>query len=191
LVAFLFCGCETTKSNIGETQKEKALPFNSILQTQNLTEGRLLVGLACKWEDLTSEEQEKALQIGYKKGDKIWKTSDPKGTSFKIPGGTLTITALEVDGAVELVLVPKGIFYLAPVSSVREDPLVKITHVIYRQKLGGGDEAFIRGTVQFECLNKPDQDIAQISGYKPGDEVLFYYGTRKGFEIKHKSFLSR
>jgi hypothetical protein len=148
----------------------------------------LLIGLPNPWENLTAKEQEKALKLGYKEGDSVWKTSDAKG-KLNIPE-KVSIKALNIDGSVQLVIDTKGMFELAPASRVVTPPLLKITHVILKQDFSGGNVSniiLLRGTAKFEDLSDSQKEKALAAGYKAGDEVLLYYNPEaNSYETKSK-----
>jgi DNA-binding cell septation regulator SpoVG len=132
-----------------------------------------MIGLPCEWKELTPKEQKKAKKSGYKPGGIVWKSSDSKG-KFRFPKNVM-IKAVELDGKVRLVIGTKGLFTLVPSKKVSVEPQMKITHVMMD---GVTQKITFRCLCKFSELSGGDRALALGTGYKKGDEILYYYDTR-------------
>jgi len=145
-----------------------------MISAQAIYAEELLIGMPCRWEDLTSQEQAKARKLGYKEEDTVWKTSNSKGV-FNIPGGSQKVTATRLDGKLQLVLNPAGFFELASPARVEKEPPVKITHVIYDGMTQG---IKLRCVQQWATLSDADKNAALALGYEEGAEIIRYADGR-------------
>lgn len=147
--------------------------FHAATNTFEILQKPLLIGLPCEWKELTPKEQKKAIKLGYKAGDIVWKSSDAKG-KFPFPK-SVVIKAVQLDGKVQLVIDTKGLFTLVPSVKVGDGPQMKITHVMMD---GFTQKITFRCLAKFSEVSDGDRALALTTGYKKGDEILYYYDTK-------------
>lgn len=155
------------------------LIYHTSTRKYELLSPPLLIGLLCKWEDLSKDEQTKAAGMGYKEGGTVWKSSDAKG-NWSIRAGNVTATATKIDGQLRMVITPRGWFNIVPPGKVGPGPLMTITHVLHYTP-----SPIFRCKTKFQDLGKEDKIVSLAAGYTKEDEVLVYYYTHlKSFKVQ-------
>jgi len=147
----------------------------------------LKFAIVTSFQELDKKEQAKALRLGYKMGDKIWKTPFNSKGQF-VQGNKVTVKGVRVDGRVKTAIVTKGEYILLPAAKVGSGPMLEITQVLLEQKsaMGRVQNTFVfRCVARFEVLDLDVQQLARKKGHKEGDKVRLNYDVKADkFEIK-------